>query len=58
MSGIRSQSLWLDTFPGSLEPRATLSGDVQCDVVIVGAGFTGLWTAYSLIERDPSLRIA
>ncbi len=57
MSDIRSKSLWLDTFPGSLEPRATLSSDVQCDVVIVGAGFTGLWTAYSLSERDPSLRI-
>jgi glycine/D-amino acid oxidase-like deaminating enzyme len=28
------------------------------DVAIVGAGFTGLWTAYYLQRADPSLRIA
>ena len=28
------------------------------DVAIVGAGFTGLWTAYYLATLDPSLRIA
>ena len=27
------------------------------DVAVVGAGFTGLWTAYYLAEADPSLRI-
>ena len=29
-------------------PRAALPGDPTCDVAIVGAGFTGLWTAYYL----------
>lgn len=57
MNDIRSKSLWLDTFPGSLEARPTLGGDVHCDVVIVGGGFTGLWTAFALAERDPALRI-
>jgi glycine/D-amino acid oxidase-like deaminating enzyme len=28
------------------------------DVAVVGAGYTGLWTAYYLKKRDPSLRIA
>ena len=28
------------------------------DVAIVGAGFTGLWTAYYLARADPGLRIA
>ena len=30
---------------------------VDADVVIVGAGFTGLWTAWYLTRRDPGLRI-
>ena len=38
--------------------RAPLSGDVQVDVAIVGGGYTGLWTAYYLLQRDPKLRIA
>lgn len=37
--------------------RPSLDGEVQADVCIVGAGFTGLWTAYHLIEADPQLRI-
>jgi glycine/D-amino acid oxidase-like deaminating enzyme len=39
-------------------PRAALGGDVQVDVAIVGAGYTGLWTAYYLKKSDPSIRIA
>src|SRR5882724_5853152 len=38
--------------------RARLPGDRDADVCIVGAGFTGLWTAYYLKRADPSLRIA
>ena len=38
-------------------PRPALGGHVEADVVIVGAGFTGLWTAYYLDEADPTLRI-
>ena len=33
-------------------------GDTDVDVAVVGAGLTGLWTAYYLAEADPSLRIA
>lgn len=36
---------------------AALDGDIEADVAIVGAGYTGLWTAYYLAERDPGLRI-
>lgn len=39
-------------------PRAPLGTDIDVDVAIVGAGYTGLWTAYYLAERDPGLRIA
>jgi glycine/D-amino acid oxidase-like deaminating enzyme len=37
--------------------RASLPGDHDADVCIVGAGYTGLWTAYYLKKLDPSLRI-
>ncbi|MBI2243735.1 MAG: FAD-dependent oxidoreductase [Nocardioides sp.] len=50
-------SLWHDTVDGGWAPRPALSDDVDADVAIVGAGFTGLWTAYYLAEADPTLRI-
>ena len=54
----RNLSLWHDTVAEPLEPRAGLTADEQVDVVIVGAGFTGLWTAYYLTELRPGIRIA
>lgn len=50
-------SLWHDTVDTDWTPRPGLTGDVDADVAIVGAGLTGLWTAYYLAEADPSLRI-
>ncbi|WNM28883.1 FAD-binding oxidoreductase [Demequina capsici] len=38
-------------------PRAPLPGSTDADVCIVGAGFTGLWTAYYLKRLQPDLRI-
>ncbi|MFE5142048.1 NAD(P)/FAD-dependent oxidoreductase [Streptomyces fagopyri] len=38
-------------------PREPLPGDASADVVIVGGGYTGLWTAYYLKEAAPSLRV-
>jgi glycine/D-amino acid oxidase-like deaminating enzyme len=37
--------------------RPPLPGDRDADVCIVGAGYTGLWTAYYLKRADPQLRI-
>jgi glycine/D-amino acid oxidase-like deaminating enzyme len=54
----RKLSLWLDTVPGALDPGPALPGNRDVDVAIVGAGFTGLWTAYYLSQADPGLRIA
>ncbi|WP_218021027.1 NAD(P)/FAD-dependent oxidoreductase [Nocardia crassostreae] len=42
---------------GTVEPGAPLSGHAQADVCIVGAGYTGLWTAYYLKRAQPDLRI-
>jgi glycine/D-amino acid oxidase-like deaminating enzyme len=57
MSDYRSLSFWHDSFPDSLQRRPALPGDRDADVCIVGAGYTGLWTAYYLAASDPSLRI-
>ncbi|MFD5265282.1 NAD(P)/FAD-dependent oxidoreductase [Streptomyces sp. NPDC058335] len=43
-----------DGLPAAREP---LSGDASADVVIVGGGYTGLWTAYYLKKAAPFLRI-
>jgi glycine/D-amino acid oxidase-like deaminating enzyme len=51
-------SFWHDTVDDDLTPRAALDGDTDVDVAIIGGGLTGLWTAYYLTQRDPSLRIA
>jgi glycine/D-amino acid oxidase-like deaminating enzyme len=51
-------SLWHDTLGEDEGPRAPLPGPASYDVAIVGAGFTGLWTAYYLSVTDPTLRIA
>ncbi|HMK92610.1 MAG TPA: FAD-binding oxidoreductase [Thermoleophilia bacterium] len=56
---VAARSWWLDEAlradPG--EPCPPLTGALEADVCIVGGGFAGLWTAYELSERDPSLRV-
>jgi glycine/D-amino acid oxidase-like deaminating enzyme len=54
----RGVSLWFDQLDEALTPRPALAEDIEVDVAIVGAGFTGLWTAYYLQAADPTLRIA
>ena len=54
----RRLSFWMDSMPEPFVPRPALDGDLEVDVAIVGAGFTGLWTAYYLAKADPSLRVA
>src|SRR5919204_45826 len=39
------------------EPAPPLQGEAEADVAIVGGGYTGLWTALALHEREPGLRI-
>ncbi len=58
MTDYRARSMWLDGLPGELTPRPSLPGPTDVDVAIVGAGFTGLWTAYYLKSADPHLRVA
>jgi glycine/D-amino acid oxidase-like deaminating enzyme len=55
MAQVGSSIYWLEDPGRPLRPR--LEGRVEADVAIVGAGFTGLWTAYHLLEAEPSLRV-
>lgn len=49
-------SLWQDGV--THQKRGELVGNLEVDVAIVGAGYTGLWTAYYLSEFDPTLSVA
>ena len=49
-------SLWWQQI-GRRERLAPLQADADCDVCIVGGGLTGLWTAYCLLDAEPSLRV-
>jgi glycine/D-amino acid oxidase-like deaminating enzyme len=47
---------WLDE-AGRLTAAPALEGEITADVCIVGGGYTGLWTALALKEREPSLKV-
>jgi len=51
---LRAPSLWLE---GRTEATSVSALPSRAQVVIVGAGFTGLWTAIALTDRDPSLDV-
>jgi glycine/D-amino acid oxidase-like deaminating enzyme len=51
-------SLWWSSLDDRVLARRELAGDLDVDVVIVGGGYTGLWTARELTRRSPDLRIA
>jgi glycine/D-amino acid oxidase-like deaminating enzyme len=40
-----------------LVQRPALTESREADVCIVGAGYTGLWTAYELLRAEPSLEV-
>jgi glycine/D-amino acid oxidase-like deaminating enzyme len=49
-------SWWMEEARAALapEPRPPLEGDLRADVVILGGGYTGMWTAWFLREREPT----
>ena len=51
-------SLWTTQLDDPFVARPALAGDIDVDVAIIGAGYTGLWTAYYLKTRSPDLRVA
>jgi glycine/D-amino acid oxidase-like deaminating enzyme len=49
---------WLEDALGDDEDAPSLEGASSADVAIVGGGYTGLWTALAVLEREPSARVA
>ena len=50
-------SFWYADIGGLPARRPALDGDTDADICIIGAGYTGLWTAYYLHAANPGLRI-
>jgi glycine/D-amino acid oxidase-like deaminating enzyme len=48
---------WLEQ-AGAVEPAPPLDGDERADVVVVGGGYTGMWTAWHLKRLEPNARVA
>jgi glycine/D-amino acid oxidase-like deaminating enzyme len=51
------KSFWLATY-GEYAPNPPLQGDIKVDIAIIGAGFTGLSTAFNLCQAEPGLSVA
>jgi len=47
---------WLEE-AGPAEPLPPLEGAIEADTVVVGGGYTGMWTAWWLLEADPDARV-
>ena len=57
LSVMQPQLYWLDEDPLEPLPHPTLIGDVSTDLCIVGAGYTGLWTAILAKEANPEREV-
>lgn len=53
LSEAKPTPFWLDS-PNAPDVHPALVGDESADLTVVGGGFTGLWTALTAKERDPS----
>ncbi|MEV6577675.1 FAD-dependent oxidoreductase [Streptomyces sp. NPDC051582] len=53
LSGALPVSYWLDD-PGKPAAQPALTSDEACDLLVIGGGYSGLWTALIAKERDPA----
>lgn len=57
MTNYKNTSFWFNTMDQEPTVRPSLPSDTNADVAIVGAGYTGLWTAYYLKTLAPHLKV-
>ncbi|HEY5437515.1 MAG TPA: FAD-dependent oxidoreductase [Acidimicrobiales bacterium] len=57
LADVQPDLWWLDSDPMEPAPHSALIGDIGTDLCIVGAGYTGLWTALLAKERDPDREV-
>ncbi|WP_299533253.1 FAD-binding oxidoreductase [uncultured Streptomyces sp.] len=56
LAGAKPVSYWLDD-PGRPAALPALAGDEHADLLVVGGGYSGLWTALLAKERDPGREV-
>ena len=47
---------WLEE-AGRVESLPPLSTSLEADVVVIGGGYTGMWSAWHVLQADPSARV-
>ena len=57
LADVQPELWWLDSDPMEPAPHSALIGDIGADLCVVGAGYTGLWTALLAKERDPEREV-
>ena len=57
LSDVQPELWWLDSDPLEPAPHSALIGDVGADLCVIGAGYTGLWTALLAKERQPTRNV-
>ena len=57
LADVQPQLWWLDEDPLEPASHSALIGDIGADLCVVGAGYTGLWTALLAKEREPTREV-
>ena len=57
LSELQPALYWLDADPLEPSSHSSLTSEIETDLCIVGAGYTGLWTALLAKERDPNREV-
>lgn len=47
---------WIEE-AGDVQPRPSLAGHLEADILVVGGGYTGMWTAWYARRLEPAARV-